>query len=82
MKRRATRAERLNPRAPKSVRRLLDRLKGAIAELVYEPVIEGVSSRDEHREELRAHDQNGVRFLFVLVGVPDKILGPVPVELG
>ena len=36
----------------------------------------------EHREELRAHDQNGVRFLFLLVGVPDKTLVSLPVELG
>ena len=35
---------------------------------------------DLHREELRAHARNGVRFLFVLVGVPDRVLVPVPVE--
>ena len=35
---------------------------------------------EEHREELRAHDQNGVRFLFVMVGVPNRVLVPVPVE--
>jgi hypothetical protein len=40
------------------------------------------SFEEEHREELRAHDQNGVRFLFVLVGVPDKTLVPIAVELG
>jgi hypothetical protein len=67
---------------PYAGQRVLNRLKGAIAELGYEAVIEDLSSPDEHREELRAHDQNGTRFVFVLVGVPDRILGPVPVELG
>jgi hypothetical protein len=28
----------------------------------------------------RAHDKNGVRFLFLLVGVPDQILVTVPVD--
>jgi hypothetical protein len=30
-----------------------------------------------HREELGAHARNGVRFLFVLVGVPDRVLVPL-----
>jgi hypothetical protein len=38
------------------------------------------SFEEEHREELQAHDTNGVRFLFVLVGVPDRVLVPVPIE--
>jgi hypothetical protein len=41
---------------------------------------DSASFEEEHREELRAHDQNGVRFVFVLVGVPDKTLVPIPVE--
>ena len=41
---------------------------------------DSASFQEEHREELRAHDQNGVRFLFVMVGVPDRVLVPVPVE--
>jgi len=41
---------------------------------------DSASFQEEHREELRAHDKNGVRFMFVLVGVPDQILVPVPVE--
>jgi hypothetical protein len=43
---------------------------------------DSTSFEEEHREEPRAHDQNGVRFLFVLVGVPDKTLVPIAVELG
>jgi hypothetical protein len=34
--------------------------------------------QEEHHEELRAHAQNGVRFDFIMVGVPDRV--PVPVE--
>jgi hypothetical protein len=41
---------------------------------------DSTSFEEEQREELRAHDQNGVNFLFVLVGVPDKSLVPIPVE--
>jgi hypothetical protein len=41
---------------------------------------DSASFEDEQREELRAHDQNGIRFVFVLVGVPDKTLVPIPVE--
>jgi hypothetical protein len=43
---------------------------------------DSASFREEHREELIAHDSNGVRFLFVLVGVPDNTLVPVRVGLG
>jgi hypothetical protein len=43
---------------------------------------DSASFEKEYREELRAHDQNGVRFLFVLVGFPDKTLVTIPVELG
>ena len=32
----------------------------------------------EHREELRAFDQNGIGFVFLLVGVPDKSLISIP----
>ena len=42
---------------------------------------DSASFQEEHREELRAHDSNGVRFLFMLVGVPDSTLVPVPVGL-
>jgi hypothetical protein len=43
---------------------------------------DSASFQEEHREELSAHDGNGVRFLFVLVGVPDHVVVPVPVGLG
>ena len=35
----------------------------------------------KHREELEAHARQGVRFAFVMVGVPNRVLGPVPVDL-
>ncbi len=39
------------------------------------------SFEEEHREELEAHARRGVRFSFVMVGVPDRVTGPVPVDL-
>src|SRR5262245_54384076 len=39
------------------------------------------SFEGEHREELEAHAQQGVRFSFVMVGVPDRIVGAVPIDL-
>lgn len=36
---------------------------------------------DEHIEELRAHHRQGVRFLFLLIGTPDRVLAPVAVDL-
>jgi hypothetical protein len=36
---------------------------------------------EEHREELEAHERQGVRFAFVMVGVPDRIVGAVPIVL-
>jgi hypothetical protein len=36
---------------------------------------------DEHLEELRAHHRRGVRFLFLLVGTPDRAVAPVAVDL-
>ena len=41
---------------------------------------DSASFQDEHRDELRAHEKNGVRFVFLLVGVPDQILVTLPVE--
>lgn len=41
---------------------------------------DSASFQEHHRDELIAHDRNGVRFLFVMVGVPDRVLVPVPVE--
>ena len=36
---------------------------------------------EEHREELEAHARQGVRFSFLMVGVPNRVLGAVPVDL-
>jgi hypothetical protein len=36
---------------------------------------------DDHLEELRAHHRGGVRFLFLLVGTPNRVLAPVAVDL-
>jgi hypothetical protein len=41
---------------------------------------DSMSFEEEHREELSAFDRNGVRFLFLLVGVPDTVLVRVPIE--
>ena len=40
---------------------------------------DSASFEEEHREELRAFDKNGIRFVFLLVGVPDKNLVSIPV---
>jgi hypothetical protein len=42
---------------------------------------DSASFQEEHREELSAHDRNGVRFLFFMVGVPERLIMPVPVGL-
>ncbi len=42
---------------------------------------DSASFQEEHRDELSAYDKNGVRFVFMLVGVPDRIVVPVPVGL-
>lgn len=36
---------------------------------------------DEHLEDLRAHAAKGVRFLFSLVGIPDRTVSPINVDL-
>ena len=41
---------------------------------------DSTSFEEEHREELGAHAKNGIHFLFVLVGNPDRVFVPVPVE--
>jgi hypothetical protein len=40
---------------------------------------DSASFRDEHQEELSARFQNGVRFGYFMVGVPDRVIVPVPV---
>jgi hypothetical protein len=37
------------------------------------------SFEQEHREELEAHARRGVRFWFVMVGVPDRLFVRIPV---
>jgi hypothetical protein len=38
---------------------------------------------DEHLGDLRAHhDKHGVRFLFLMVGLPGRVMSPVAVDLG
>jgi hypothetical protein len=36
---------------------------------------------EEHREELEAHARQGVRFRFVMVGVPDRVISFLPIDL-
>jgi hypothetical protein len=40
------------------------------------------STLDEHLGDLRAHHGRGVRFLFLLLGIPSRVLAPVAVDLG
>ena len=42
---------------------------------------DSASFEEEHREELSAFDKNGVRFLFLLVGVPGTVFTQVPIEV-
>jgi hypothetical protein len=40
------------------------------------------SMLDEHLGDLRAHHDRGVRFLFLMVGLPGRVVAPVAVDLG
>ena len=42
---------------------------------------DSASFEEEHREEVSAFGRNGVRFLFLLVGVPNTVLTQIPIEL-
>ena len=42
--------------------------------IVFGDCWDSASFREEQGEELGAHSRNGVRFQFVLVGVPDRVL--------
>jgi hypothetical protein len=65
----------------RQVKARLTESRGAIqVVIVFCDCWDSASFQEEHREELNAHDQNGVRFAFVMVGVPDRVLVPVPVE--
>jgi hypothetical protein len=77
-----------NGKEPRSFTRVIRQVKARLTEsngsikavIVFCDCWDSASFEDEQREELRAHAQNGVHFLFVLVGVPDKTLVPIPVE--
>ncbi len=43
---------------------------------------DSTSFEEEHQEDLRAHERNGLRLLFVLVGATDKRVVLLPVEPG
>jgi len=65
----------------RQVKARLTESRGAVkAVIVFCDTWDSASFQEEHREELGAHARNGVRFLFMLVGVPDRVLVPVPVE--
>ncbi len=69
-------------RVMRHVKARLIESRGTIqAVIVFCDCWDSASFRGEQREELRAHNSNGVRFFFMLVGVPDSTLIPVPVGL-
>jgi hypothetical protein len=64
-----------------------DSFQGLITSPPSESATPGPSQLDEHRfdeyrGDLRAHHARGVRFLFLLVGVPGRSLASVAVDLG
>jgi hypothetical protein len=79
-----------NAKEPQSFAKVIRQVKARLIEsrgtiqvvIVFCNCWNSASFEEEHREELRAHSQSGVRFVFVLVGVPDKTLVTIPVELG
>ena len=74
----------LQVRLAKVMRQVKTRLiesRGAIQVLVvFCDCWDSASFEEEHREELGAFERNGLRFLFLLVGVPNTVLIQVPVE--
>jgi len=80
--------KRWSGKEPQSFAKVVRQVKARLIEsngtikvvIVFCDCWDSASFHEEHREELSAHDKNGVRFMFVLVGVPDQILVPVPVE--
>jgi len=75
--------------APQSFAKFMRQVKTRLIEangtirvvVIFSDCWDSASFEEEHREELRAFDKNGVRFVFLLVGVPDSVLIPVPVGL-
>jgi hypothetical protein len=76
-----------NGRAPRSFASIMRQVKARLIEgrgaiqvvVVFCDSWDSTSFEEHHREELGAHARNGVRFVFVLVGVPDRVVVPVPV---
>jgi hypothetical protein len=72
---------------PRSFAKIMRQVKARLIEangatqvvIVFCDCWDSASFEEEHRQELRAFDKNGIRFMFFLVGVPDKNLIPVPV---
>jgi hypothetical protein len=77
-----------NGKEPLSFARVMRQVKARLIEangttrvvVVFGDSWDSASFEEEHRDELRAHDASGVRFVFVLVGVPDRVLVTVPIE--
>ncbi len=77
-----------NGKDPLSFAKVMRQVKARLTEsrgdakvvIVFCDTWDSASFQEEHREELGAHARNGVRFVFMLVGVPDRVLVPVPVE--
>jgi hypothetical protein len=69
-------------RVMRQVKARLVAAKGGIEHVVvFCDAWDSPSFEEEHREELEAHARQGVRFSFVMVGVPDRIVGAVPIDL-
>jgi hypothetical protein len=75
-------------KGPQALAKIMRQVKARLTEsrgavqvvIVFCDCWDSASFQEEHREELSAHDRNGVRFLFFMVGVPDRVLVPVPVS--
>jgi hypothetical protein len=69
-------------RVMRQVKARLNAARGGIEQVVvFCDGWDSPSFAEEHREELEAYSRQGVRFAFVMVGVPDRIVGPVPILL-
>jgi hypothetical protein len=68
-------------RVTRQVKARLTEARGAVKlVIVFCDCWDSASFQEEHGEELAAHARNGVQFQFLMVGVPDRVLVPVPVE--
>jgi hypothetical protein len=67
-------------RVMRQVKARLTQARGGIGHVVVLCVgWDSPAFEEEHREELEAHARQGVQFRFLMVGVPDRLLAPVPV---